>query len=255
MNRSLLYFTCLLLTACGGGTAGTSPTESGFGKIFQGSVVDETGAPVDDASVSIEDTSTMARTDSFGRFQFESEITSRNATLHIAKDYRTTEVQLSDLAPDTGVVGLRVELGRGSAESSHVELVVRSIGGGLCEGAFGAPHILTFATSAPPLLVIEQQKQLPLGTRCTVEVGVSEQGRDSGGIGFHMLYVDLATSSSLTNQRVVAEGQTDSLGSGSLSFTLGRDIATGGYLVLEAPTDLPSSDRVGVVVSLLIGEI
>ena len=126
--------------------------------------------------------------------------------------------------------------------------MLTAIGGGACAGAFDSGQIVTFDGLVAPLVIFNQVVSLPPGTDCTLFVSVRRNGSALAGVGFELVFVPLFKED---ERSVIASGSTDSDGGGTVVFALGEEGRWPGYYVIEAPTDLPRENRVGVVINPL----
>lgn len=256
--KLILTVSFVVASGCGGGTSGTSPTDGNrFNKVISGTVTNATGAPQENVLVSIAKGEERTTTDEQGRFTLGVDLASTTAELRFRAGESVDRVVLSDLSPETSAIGLQVELGGATSLKSSYELAVQAIEGEGCTGLFEEAQVIRLAGSTPPVVLIQQSK-LPENTvSCTARLRVTENGVVRAGVEFQLLFVALFASSDGTGQTIqpLEQGATDEAGTGSLSFTLTRENASGEFFVIETPLSLPEDDRVNVVVSLLNTEV
>lgn len=246
----------LLLTSCGGGTVGTSPTDESSVKVVQGVVMDSSGLPVAGAIVQLEGAGESVSTNQLGRFVMSAEISAGQASLLVGKDGNDAVIGLNNLTGQRSIVGVQVQLNGAASSSSSVELIVDAIDGSGCEDAWGDSQVVSFGPGTPPLVIIDQTRDLPENTVCTVHLRLFQDGEAQEGLGFQLLHV-LPSADGFYGSRieeVSAQGETDAAGTGALSFPLERDMTGMGYYVLEAPTGEPAEGRVGIVINPLMVE-
>ena len=86
--------------------------------------------------------------------------------LEIAKSGRKESVSLPTVTDSLGVLKLSLEFDQESTVTSSYELVVRSIGGKACLGAWDQGKIINFSNSDSRLVVVNQILPLASGTTC-----------------------------------------------------------------------------------------
>ena len=248
----MLCFLLLCAPGCGGGTSGTSPTDSGYIKLVQGIVTGESGTPIAEASIRIPATGQTVLSDNFGRFSFEARLQGNKSAVEISKDgFQTAAAELTDTNKSASIVGFEVQLGESQSSAVNFELAVKSIGGAGCDGAFGPPRITNFLPGTPPVMVVEQLHKLAPDVDCMLGATMLNQGAGRQGEKFQLAFMSKDEFTSRLEKKVISDIGTDAAGNGSHSFKLGGDLNSSGYVLLEGPANRPSEKRVGIVVSLL----
>ena len=239
---------------CGGGTSGTTRTE-GTGiaeKLINGVVSDSAGLPVVGAHVLQPGGGESVTTDSGGAFELVADLDSLPPVLEIAKSGRKESVSLPNVTDSLGVLKLSLEFDQESAVTSSYELVVRSIGGEACLGAWDQAKIINFSNSDSRLVVVNQILPLASGTTCIAEALVLKNGARMAGVGAEIYSIDPLAPwlSDLPSQQLVSAGSTDSSGEVSLPF-IPDSLSESRFFVIEVPVSQGRSERVGVVLNPL----
>ncbi len=113
MRRVLLTlifaFVLLNVPGCGGGTTGTGGTGS---TEFSGKLLDEAGAPVSNAVVTIEETGDTAITDTEGNFTVETEVSTSTVTVHVQSDSTDAKTTIDQIPADPKSIAVTLQLNR-----------------------------------------------------------------------------------------------------------------------------------------------
>lgn len=256
--RLFIVFMFAPLFACGGGTSGTGPTgdNSAMSRIIQGTVVSSVNQAVENVSVELLETGEQVLTDRLGRFTLVAPEEKAKLKLSVETDEASSIFELTAIAKNSSIIGVKVELDEENLGISSFELSITSIGGEECEGAFNAPKTLSFDSDTSPLLIYDQTKIIPKSAKCTIAVSVFVNEAPAVNSGFQVLEIaplpEKKDKHKFQNrQRVVAQSQTDEDGKGKISFTLSRFDSNNGFFLLEAPLELYQKDRVGIVINPL----
>lgn len=107
LTRTILLVVVLLCGGCGGGTTGTGGTGS---LDFSGRVLSDSGSPIGNVTVTIQETGDTAITDNEGKFKIESNVTSAELTLLVETDSAQAMTTISGLPQTPAEVDVVLQL-------------------------------------------------------------------------------------------------------------------------------------------------
>ena len=120
LSAALFSTLLLLFAACGGGSTGTG----GTGSEFSGKLVDITGKPVQNATLTIEETGDGSLTDAEGNFVIESDIPAGSVTLLVQAENSEGKTVMKDIPTGRQQVILNL---RFNARDHTVEITDRVV--------------------------------------------------------------------------------------------------------------------------------
>lgn len=105
----ILLMQIIAFPGCGGGTTGTGGTGS---TEFSGKILDDSGAPVGNAMVTIEETGDSAVTDDQGNFTVETSIESSSVTVRVQSEATDVKTTVDDIPDEPQSIAVTFEINR-----------------------------------------------------------------------------------------------------------------------------------------------